>query len=116
MPVSRTSSKLIKLYNLNTKFAFGKYIGVRLGVILDNDPDYVVWVVNNVRTILLSNEAMVRLKENLEAKITMKALALARKHYYNTEYVSLRAVWSDVHIQAGHLVHDEITIFQGNIA
>lgn len=90
MPSSRTSSQFVKLYNLRTKFDFGKYHGARLDVVLDYDPKYVKWVLNNVRTVIICDQAMKILKENIVAEVTRSILSTSKLDKY-TELYTTRA-------------------------
>jgi hypothetical protein len=47
----------VKVYNLDTKFDFGKYRGWAVKEVIYEDPGYVEWCLKNIKHFTISNNA-----------------------------------------------------------
>lgn len=74
-----TRNELLKIRGINNKFRFGKYKGKTLLYVLDNNPQYIIWCINNIKEFKINNT----LKNDLLTKYNNWNVQRERKHMYN---------------------------------
>lgn len=74
-----TRNELLKIRGINNKFQFGKYKGKTLLYVLDNNPQYIVWCINNIKEFKINNTLKNDLLNNYNNWKTQRE----RKHIYN---------------------------------
>lgn len=74
-----TRNELLKIQGINNKFQFGKYKGKTLLYVLDNNPQYIIWCINNIKEFKINNT----LKNDLLTKYNNWNVQRERKYIYN---------------------------------
>jgi uncharacterized protein (DUF3820 family) len=74
-----TRNELLKIQGINDEFQFGKYKGKTLFYVLDTNPQYIIWCINNIKEFKIDN----RLKNDLLTHYNNWKVQRERKHMYN---------------------------------
>lgn len=74
-----TRNELLKIPGINDEFQFGKYKGKTLFYVLDNNPQYIIWCINNIKEFKIDNN----LKNELLTHYNNWIVQRERKHIYN---------------------------------
>ena len=57
-------------YDFDTEFTFGKYYGLEVHMLLDRDPQYLEWCINNLENIYFTSSVVAAVKSAMK-KITI---------------------------------------------
>ena len=68
----------IKYYQLGEVMPFGKYKGVSIEVMIETDPKYVQWLLDNVDNFYLSDGSKKRLQERFREDKTVTQILNSR--------------------------------------
>lgn len=74
-----TQKELLKIKGITNKFQFGKYKGKTLFYVLDKNPQYIVWCINNIKDFKIDKG----LKDDLLVHYSNWKTQQERKHMYN---------------------------------
>lgn len=74
-----TRNELLKIHGINDEFQFGKYKGKTLLYVLENNPQYIIWCINNIKEFKINNT----LKNDLLTHYNNWKVQRERKHKYN---------------------------------
>ena len=64
---------------INNKFQFGKYKGKTLLYVLDNNPQYIIWCINNIKDFNINDKLKVELLSQYNQHIRYH-----QEHYYKS--------------------------------
>jgi uncharacterized protein (DUF3820 family) len=74
-----TRNELLKIEGINDEFQFGKYKGKTLLYVLENNPQYIIWCMKNIKEFKIDNS----LKNELLTQYNNWIVQRERKHMYN---------------------------------